>query len=107
MNTKKASSKIKSTATVTIFKSTPTPETLTATRRHENDQILLETIRTIVKDELSAHEAAIKELANLNIRSTNERLDKSTEMAELTKSLEHTQDQLGDKLKTIKLTLKI
>ena len=103
VNTKKASSKSKSTANVTILKSTPTPETPTATRPHENDQILLETIRTIVKNELAAHEAAIKELINSNVKSTNERLDKlSTEMAELTKSLEHTQDQLDDELKTIK-----
>ena len=103
VNTKKASSKSKSTPNVTILKSTPTPETPTATRPHENDQILLETIRTIVKNELAAHEAAIKELINSNVKSTNERLDKlSTEMAELTKSLEHTQDQLDDELKTIK-----
>ena len=88
---------------MTILKLIPTPETLTATHPHENDQILLETIRTIVKDEPATHEAAIKELRNSNMKSTNERLDKlSTEMAELTKSLEHTQDQLDDELKTIK-----
>ena len=41
------------------------------------------------------------------MKSTHERLDKlSTEMAELTKSLEHTQDQLDDKLKTIKTDIK-
>ena len=91
VNTKKASSKSKSTPNVTILKSTPTPETPTATRPHENDQILLETIRTIVKNELAAYEAAIKELINSNVKSINERLDKlSTEMAELTKCLEHT-----------------
>ena len=91
VNTKKASSKSKSTPNVTILKSTPTPETPTATRPHENDQILLETIRTIVKNELAAYEAAIKELINSNVKSINERLDKlSTEMAELTKCLKHT-----------------
>ena len=58
------------------------------------DQIFLETIRTIVKDELAAHEAAIKKLINSNMKSANEWLDKlSTEVAELTKSLEHIQDQ--------------
>ena len=37
------------------------------------------------------------------MKSTNERLDKlSTEMAELTTILEHTQDQLEDEMKTIK-----
>ena len=41
------------------------------------------------------------------MKSSNERLGKlSTEMAELTKSLEHTQDQLADKLKTIKTDIK-
>ena len=46
VNTKKPSSNSKSTRNVTIRKSTPTPETPTATRPHENNQILLETIRT-------------------------------------------------------------
>ena len=83
-------------------KSTPIPETPTAPCPHENDQILFETSRTIVKDKLSAHEAATEEILNSNMKSTNERLEKlSTEMAELTKSLEHTQDQLDDQLKTI------
>ena len=48
VNTKKGSSKSKSTPNVTILKSTPTPEIPTAPRPHENYQILLETIRTIV-----------------------------------------------------------
>ena len=97
VNTKKASSKSKSTPNVTILKSTPTPETPTVTHPHENDQILLETIRAIVKDELAAHEAAIKELINSNMKPTNERLEKlSTEMTLLTKILEHTQDQLDE-----------
>ena len=107
VNTKKASSKSKSTPNVTILKSTPTPETPTVTHPHENDQILLETIRTIVKDELAAHEAAIKELINSNMKPTNERLEKlSTEMTLLTKILEHTQDQLDEELKTIKTFIK-
>ena len=107
VNTEKAFFKSKSTPNVTIRKSTPTPETPTVPHPHENDQILLETIRTIVKDEASAHKAAIKEIINSKMKSTNGRLDKlSTEMAELTKSLEHTQDQLDDKLKTIKTNIK-
>ena len=41
------------------------------------------------------------------MKSTNEQLDKlSTEMAELTKCLEHTQDQLDSKLKIIKTEIK-
>ena len=41
------------------------------------------------------------------MKSTNERLDKlSTEMAELTTILEHTQDQLEDEMKTIKADIK-
>ena len=67
VNTKKASSKSKSPTNVTILKSTPTPETQTATRPHEKDQILLETIRTIVNDGIAAHEAAIKELIKIQI----------------------------------------
>ena len=56
---------------------------------------------------MSAHEASIKKLINSNMKTTTEQLDKlSTEMAELTKSLEHTQDQLDDELKTIKIDIK-
>ena len=62
VKTKKASCKSKSTPNVIILTLTPTRETLIATRPHENDQILLETIRTILKDKLAAHKAAIKEL---------------------------------------------
>ena len=41
------------------------------------------------------------------MKSTNERLDKlSTEMAELTKSLEDQLDQLDDEMRTIKTAIK-
>ena len=62
VNTKKVSSKGKSTRNVTILKLTPTPETQAAPRPHENDQVTLETIRKIVKDELPAHETPIEEI---------------------------------------------
>ena len=62
VNTKKVSSKDKSTRNVTILKLTPTPETRAAPRPHENDQVTLETIRKIVKDELPAHETPIEEI---------------------------------------------
>ena len=67
INTKKALSESKSTPNVTIHKSTSNPETPATSHRHENHQILLEAIRTIVKDELPAHEAAIKEVINSNM----------------------------------------
>ena len=101
MNIRKTSSKSNSTPNLTKPKSTPTPETPTVPHPHENDQILLENIRTIVRDKLSGHETAIKEIINSNMKSKIERLDKlSTEKVELTKSLEHIQDQLDYKLKT-------
>ena len=106
VNTKKASSKSKLTLNVTILKSIPAPETLAAPHPYENDQLPLEIVKSIVKDELSAHEYAIKDI-NSNMKSTNEQLDKlSIEMAELTKSLEHTQNQLDNKLKTVKIDIK-
>ena len=71
VNTKKVSSKSKSAPNVTILKSTPTQAIPTATCPHGHDQILLETIRRIVKDELSAQEAAIEEIINSNMKSTN------------------------------------
>ena len=107
VNTKKASCKSKSTPNVTILQSALTPETPTAPRPHENDQILQETIRTIFKDELSAEEVVVKEIKNTNMKSTNEQLDKLfTEMAEMTESPEHTQDQLDDELRTVKTDIK-
>ena len=72
VNSKKASSKSKSTPNVAIFKSTPTPETPTTPRLHGNYQIFLETIKTIVKNDLSAHVVAVKEIINSNMKSANE-----------------------------------
>ena len=71
VKTKKASSKSKSRPNATILKSRSPPETPIATRPHENDQILLETIRTTVNDELVVCEAAIKELINSKMESIN------------------------------------
>ena len=71
VNTNKTS-KSKSTSNVAILKSRPTPKIPIVTRPHENDQILLQTIRTIVKNKLSANEAAIIEIINSNMKSTNE-----------------------------------
>ena len=108
-DSKKASFKSKSTPNVnmTILKSTPTPETPKTPHPHESDQILLEIFRKIVKDELSTYEAAIEEIINSNVKSTNERSDKlSAKMAELTKILDHTQDQLDDELKIVKTDIK-
>ena len=61
-------------------------------QKYRQQHIHMKTIRffckLIVKDEPAAHEAAIKELINSNMKSTNEQLGKlSTETAELTKSL--------------------
>ena len=65
------------------------------------------TIRAIVKDELPARKAATKEIINWNMKSTNEQLDKLyAEIAELTKSLERTQDQFYDELKIIKTEIR-
>ena len=38
----------------------------------ENQKALVETIRKIVKEELTAHEIVIKEMINANIKNTNE-----------------------------------
>ena len=94
VNSKKASSKSKPTPNVKIHKSTPNLETSTTPHLHEKDQILPETIKTN-KDELFAHKVDTKEVINSIMKSANERLDNLSEkIAELTKSLEHTQDQL-------------
>ena len=68
-----------------------------------NEESLSDIIWQIVKEELAAHEKAIKALINSNLQATNERLDKiATEMGKLSKSLEFIQSQLDEELGSIK-----
>ena len=56
-----------------------------------------------MKKELAAQEVAIRELIDFSLNITNECLDKiSSEMAELTRSLEHIQNQSDNELKAVK-----
>ena len=99
--------------TISSTRSKTTPKTALRTRNgsvqdisqtsrkeiNEDEKSLSYIIRQIVKEELAAHEKAIKALINSNLQATNERLDKiATEMEELSKSLEFTQSQLDDEL---------
>ena len=60
-------------------------------------------IRSIVKEELQAHEAVLQTIVSFNLKVTNERLEKlSREVNDITKSLEFTQKRLEDETKVIR-----
>ena len=92
VNSKQSSTRSKSTPKTAVRKrNTSVQDTPPTSRKeiHENEELLSDIVRQIVKEELAAHEKTIKVLINSNLKATNERLDKiATEMGELSKSLE-------------------
>ena len=72
-------------------------------RTQEGNKLLLEIIQKIMNEELVVQEVAIKEVIKFNLKITNKCLDKiSSEMAELTRSLDHIQNQFNKELKAVK-----
>ena len=72
-------------------------------RTQEGNKLLLEIMQKIMKDELVAQEVAIKEVIKFNLKITNKCLDTiSSEMAELTRSLDHIQNQFNKEIKAVK-----
>ena len=72
-----------------------------------NEKLLIDTVRKIVKEEFNEQETKISEMISNNLRNTNDRLNKtSKEMTELTKNLEFTQDQLKGEINDIKENIK-
>ena len=70
---------------------------------NEDEESLSDIIWQIAKEELAAHEKAIKALINSNLQATNKCLDKiATEMDELSKSLGFMQSQLDEELGSVK-----
>ena len=70
------------------------PQTQSIQNQHDD---LIETIREIVKEELENQQEKIKEIVKLGLTTTNERLDKiSKEVADLTESIEFTQEEVKD-----------
>ena len=65
---------------------------------NEEGELLIDTIRKVVKEELLNHEIKIKELIDKNLKHTNERLDQlSSGINDLKESLEFTEQDIDNK----------
>ena len=74
---------------------------------NEEGESLIDIIRKVVKEELLNHEIKIKELIDVNVKHTNERLDQlSSDINDLKESLEFTEKDIANKLAKIENELK-
>lgn len=108
-NTRQSSTKLKATPKISFRtrKQIETKGTPTTPRSEEDEQILIETIRKIVRDEFASHELVIKEMINASIKDTNDRLDKiSQDVSDLKQSLEFTQDEVKNEIDSINTKVK-
>ena len=108
-NTRQSSTKLRATPKMSLRtrKQNETKETPTTPRSEEDEQILIETIRKIVRDEFASHELVIKEMINASIKDTNDRLDKiSQDVSDLKQSLEFTQDKVKNEIDSINTKVK-
>ena len=75
--------------------------------RNDEGESVFDIIRKVVREEFKIHESNIKELKNLNVNKTTERLEKlSTEIVDLTTSLEFTQKKIEEELFQVKEEIK-
>ena len=75
----------------------------TSVQSHDNNDELVNTIRSIIKEKLEEHEKKLNEILKPQSQNTNERLDKiSNEILEITKTLETTQGKVDEKLAIVK-----
>ena len=69
--------------------------TSTTPATKENNEGLIQTTRKIVREELEDHKEKVSEIIKSQLKNTNEHLDKvSQEVADITKSLAFTQEEL-------------
>ena len=104
VNSKKLTSKSKSTPKISLRSSSVIQNTPTiSVQRDDNNDELVNTIRDIIKEELGEHEKKLNEILKSQLQNTNERLDKiSNEVLEITKSLEFTQGKLDEEMAIVK-----
>ena len=106
VNSKQSSTRSKLTPKTAVqTRNTSVQDTPPTSRKeiNEDEELLFDIIRQIVKEELAAREKTVKALIVSNLQATNERPDKiATEMSELSKSLEFTQSQLDEELGNVK-----
>ena len=105
---KNLNNKLKSTPKIATRTRQGASATPTASAEEkENNENLMETIRSIVKEELEHHQERVSEIIKLQLITTNERLDKiSQEVVDITKSLEFTQGELHDGLENVQKDIK-
>ena len=75
--------------------------------RNGEGESLFDIIRNIVRGEFKIHDSNIKDLTNSNVNKTTERLEKlSSEIVDLTTSLEFTQKKIDEELFQVKKEIK-
>ena len=104
---KQLNDKLKTIPKILLRTRQAAPATPTTQATEENNEVLIETIRKIVTEELEDHQEKLCEIIKSQLTDTNECLDKiSQEVADLTKSLEFTQEELHDGLANVKNNIK-
>ena len=107
VGSKQLNNKLKTTPKISLTNRQAAAATPTTPATEENNEDLTETIRKIVRKELEAHQGKVSEIIKSQLTNTNDCLDKiSQEVADLTKSLDFTQEELHDGLANVKNNIK-
>ena len=97
VGSKQLNNKLKATPKISLRTRKAAAATPTAPAIEESSGDLIETIRKIVREEIEDHKEKVSEIIKSQLINTNKRLDKiSKEVADLTKNLEFTQEELHD-----------
>ena len=106
VDSKQLNNKLKSSPKISLRTrqvSTHDQSTPCSSATNFNDEEFLQMIRKIVKEEIKNHEEKVGEIIKAQLENTNNRLDRiSQEVADITKILEFTQEQLDEELAKLK-----
>ena len=95
VGSKQLNNKLKATPKNSLRTRLVPAATSTTPATKENNEGLIQTTRKIVREELEDHKEKVSEIIKSQLKNTNNRLDKvSQEVADITKSLEFTQEEL-------------
>ena len=102
VGSKQLNNKLKATPKDSLRTQQVAAATSTTQATEESNEDLIETTRKIVREELGDHKENVSEIIKSQLTNTDERLEKvSQEVADITKSLEFTQEELHDLLDPI------
>ena len=102
VGSKQLNNKLKATPKDSLRTQQVAAATSTTQATEESNEDLIETTRKIVREELGDHKEKVSEIIKSQLTNTDERLEKvSQEVADITKSLEFTQEELHDLLDPI------